>query len=103
MSPAVVSAPDHTEKRSGFDQTILPCAGSQAMKLPMPPWLFGDGNIVSVAPTYGWPAVYSTWNGSYVMHTWLVGTRIRPDLRSYVAGCWSFEPSAAGQMSFTST
>ncbi len=30
-------AQTNTEKRSGFDQTILPTAGSHAMKLPMPP------------------------------------------------------------------
>src|SRR5882757_10216298 len=103
MSPAVVSAPDHTEKRSGFDHTILPAAGSHAMKLPMPPWLPGVGYMVKVAPTYGWPAVYSIWNGSYVMQTWLVGTNTRPDFGSKLDGCSSLEPSAAGQMSFTST
>ena len=31
----------------------LTFAGIQAMKLPMPPWLSGAGNIESVAPTYG--------------------------------------------------
>jgi hypothetical protein len=64
MPPAVLSEPLHTENFSGLDWTILPLPASQVMKLPMPPWLPGAGNIDSVAPTYGWPAVYSTLNGS---------------------------------------
>ena len=58
------STPLQTENFSALLWTILPLLASQVMKLPMPPWLPGAGNIDSVAPTYGWPAVYSTWNGS---------------------------------------
>jgi hypothetical protein len=47
----VASAPPHAENCSGIDQTIFPAAASQAMKLPMPPWLFGAGYMLSVAPT----------------------------------------------------
>ena len=63
MSPAVASAPDQTEKRAGRDHTILPCAASQAMKLPRF-WSPFGGYMESVAPTKGWPAVYETRNGS---------------------------------------
>src|SRR6185503_3991067 len=46
MSPAVASAPDHTEKGSGSDHTILPVPASQAMKLPR--WLSpAGGNMLS--------------------------------------------------------
>ena len=48
---AVASAPDQTENCSGSDHLISPLILSQAMKLPMPPWLFGAGYIASVAPT----------------------------------------------------
>ena len=50
-SPAVASAPDQTENCSGSDHLISPLTLSQAMKLPIPPWLSGAGYIDRVAPT----------------------------------------------------
>jgi hypothetical protein len=39
-----------------LDQTISPLAASQAMKLPMPPWLSGAGALAPDAPPPGGPA-----------------------------------------------